>query len=507
MLSLFSPVGSDSRITGAFMAEKTDKRLSRAQQILVGFVAAYVLTFFWLARRSYDGMANSSSEISAANNLMWWMVQGHPYRSSLFEVSYLGIHTEFFWLVLAPIYWLMPGVSTLMFCQSLALGLTAVPVYLIVRRLWQNEVAGVLMGMAFSLLPPIASGNVNQVHPVPYIPVLLLTAAYFFLERRLGMFALFAGLACLVRENVSVGIVMFGVWAWAERRDWKWRLTPLLGGAAYFVIATKVVIPWALAGRQWHLTNYFSYLGTTPGEIVTTALTRPGLVVDHLLQGQNIQYFILLVQSMGWLLPFGHWAFLLGLPDLAGNLLSNNDGMKVLAWHYQFMASTGLFLGAIFTTKRVLDRLQKKYGGDSTPVVAAGFLVLSVSSWYLWFQPQQFHPLPYRDVLQRALDRVPPGKSVLAPYRLQGYVSGRKHFDRIGRYKKHPEYNLQFEFVIIDANERQYPPPITQEFFDTFARNPEYRPIFAESNVFVFQRLGGESDWKIPPPEVHSAEE
>jgi len=398
-------------------------------------------------------------------------------------------------------------VYTLMFCQSLALGLTAVPVYLIVRRLWNNELAGVLMGMAFTFVPSIAAGNVNQVQPVPYIPVLLLMAAYFFLEKRLGLFALFAGLACLVRENVSLGVCMFGVWAWAERRDWKWRLVPLLGGAAYFLVATKLIIPWALGGRQWHLTNYFSYLGSTPGEIIHAALTRPDLVIDHLLEEQNIRYFILLVQSMGWVLPFGHWAMLVGLPDLAGNLLSNNDGMKVLAWHYQFMTSPGLFLGAVFTTKRLLERLHKRFDGDSAPVVAAGFLVLCLSTWYLWFQPQQFRPLPYRDVLQRALAMVPPGKSVLAPYRLQGPISDREHFDRIGRYGKRPEYNAQFEYVILDANEGQFPPPITQEFFDSFHKNPNYRLIFAETNVFVFQRLGGESDWKIPPPEVHSAEE
>ena len=65
----------------------------------------------------------------------------------------------------------------------------------------------------------------------------------------------------------------------------------------------------------------------------------------------------------------------------------------------------------------------------------------------------------------------------------------------------------RFEYVILDANEQQFPPPITQEFFDSFHKNPNYRLIFAETNVFVFQRLGGESDWKIPPSEVHSAEE
>lgn len=477
--------------------------MTRAQKVLAVFITAYVLTFFLLAMRCYDGFGNSSSETSAANNLMWWMIHGHPYRFSLWgDLNYLSAHVELFYLFLTPIYAVAPSVYTLMFCQSLALGLTAVPVYLIVRRLWNNEVAGVLMGMAFTLVPSIASGNVNQVHPVPYVPVFLLSAYYYFLERRLRRFALFAGLACLVRENVSLGVCMFGVWAWAERRPWKWRLVPLLGGAAYFLFATKIIIPWGLQGRQWHLAKYFTYLGVTPAEIIHSALTHPGLVFAHLTEGENIQYFVLLVQAFGWVLPFGHWAVLVGLPDLAGNLISDNGGMKVLAWHYQFMVCPALFMGAVFTTKRVLDWLHKRFGGDSAPVVAGGFLVLSLAHWILWFQPQQFQPLPYHDTLEAALAIVPPDKSVLAPYRLQGNVSSREHFDMINRFMELPEYAAQFEYVILDANERQYPPPITQEFFNSFSRNPNYRLLFGQNNVFVFQRLGGESDWKIRTPDL-----
>jgi uncharacterized membrane protein len=473
-------------------------RLSRPQKVLAVFIAGYVLTFFLLAKRCYDCFGKTSHETSAANNILWWMIHGHPYRCSLFPgVSYLGIHAEFFWLALTPIYALVPRVYTLMFCQSLALGLTAVPVYLIVRRLWSNEVAGALMGMAFTFVPSIASGNLNQVHPVPYIPVFLLSAFYFFMERRLGLFALFAGLACLVRENVSLGVCMFGVWAWAEHRSWKWRLAPLLGGAAYFLFATKVVITWGLRGHPWHVTNYFSYLGHTPDEILHNALSQPGLVLAHLMEAENLQYLVLLVQPMGWVLPFGHWAALVAAPDLAGNLISDNGGAKVLAWHYQFMACTGLFMGATFTTKRILDRLHKRFGGDSSPIVAGGFLALCLAHWIIWFQPQEFRPLPYHDALEQALAMVPPDKSVLAPFRLQGNVSAREHFDKLVRFTEAPEYAAQFEYVILDANDRQYPPPITQEFFDSFSRNPKYRLLFSAKNVFVFQRLGGEPDWKI----------
>ena len=38
------------------------------------------------------------------------------------------------------------------------------------------------------------------------------------------------------------------------------------------------------------------------------------------------------------------FASLLMMAGLAGNLLSDNGGLKVIGWHYQFMTSTGLAL-------------------------------------------------------------------------------------------------------------------------------------------------------------------
>lgn len=470
----------------------------------MGIIVGYVLVFFLLARESFEALGYDSGEIGAANNLLWWVVHGRPFRLSVIgDLSYLGIHVELFWLLLTPIYALLPGPHTLLFLQTIALGLTALPVYLIVRWLWENERAAVLIGSAFLFFPSIAAGNLNQVHPVAYVPVLVVSAVYLFLRERWGWFLVFASLACLVRENVALGVSMFGIWAWVQRRPWKWRLIPLLGCGGYVLVAVGLIIPTALQGQPWRPGSYFSYLGATPGVIVLNAVTQPGLVLSHLFSGENIQYFVFLVQPLAWTIPFGHWAALLAAPDLALNLLSDNSGMKVVGWHYQFLTSTGLYIGALFTMKRIMDWLRKRGGdgGGGYPVLfATATLMFCLAHWFLWFQPQKFKAIPQREALLRAVAVVPPDKSVLVPDRLKGHVSSREHYDGINRFMgQQREYVAQFEYVILDANERQYPPIITREFFDTFRNNPKYQLVFAEQNVFVFQRLGGESDWKVQP--------
>jgi len=475
--------------------------LRRPQIALILLIASYVIVFFLLAKRAFDVFGGDSGEIGAVDNMMWWTSHGYPYRISFAgDLSNLAFHADFFSMALAPVYAIFPSPYTMIFLQSLGLGLAAVPVYLIVRHLWQDEAAAVLMAAAFLFLPSIVSGNLNQLHFITYAPVLLLFTAYFFVTRQFRKFIILALLACSVRENVALGIGMFGIWAWTERREWKWRLTPILGGAAYFLAATQLVIPWALHGHPWHLGKYFSYLGTAPVEIATTAITHPGLVIHHLLSGPNIQYFIFLVQPIAWLLPFGHPAALLALPDLAGNLLSDNDGLKVIGWHYQFMTSTGLFIGALCTMQRLLSRLQARPEWKGCAfLVAAGLAALCMSHWVFWWQPQTYRRLPQHAALVRALDVVGPDKSVIVPDRLKGHVSQRVHYDGINRFPTQTAYASQFEYVILDANERRYPPVITREFFDAFRTNLMYRIVFAEENVFVFQRLGSESDWHVQP--------
>jgi len=494
----------------AFMAENKENRvvllggrvrLTRPQAVLAVIVAAYVLGMFLLAKCQHDNFGFQSNETGAANNVLWNMLQGHPYRLAMIgDLNYLALHAEFFWLLLLPVYALFPGVSTLLFLQSAALGLTAVPIYLIVRRVWKDEVAGVLMGLAFLFMPAIASGNLNQIHPVPYLPVFILFAYYFFLEERLGPFLVFALLACFVRENAGLVVCMFGVLAWINRRGWKWRLVPFITGLGYFLLITQVVMAAAQQGREWHVAKYFTYLGATPGEIVKNALTQPGLVINHLLGGENIQYFVWLVQPLGWVLPFLGPAAIVALPDLAGNLLSDNGGLKVITWHYQFVTTSGLFVGAIFGAKRLLDRLQRHDGrANYAPVMGAGFACLCLAHWFLWFQPVRFQRLPHHDTLVKVIEFIPPTKSVLAPIRLTAHFSSREHFDCVDRWTKLPAYCAQYEYVILDANERQFPPPVTREFFDAFHKNPNYRLVFSEQNVFVFQRQGEESDWKVQP--------
>ena len=109
------------------MANNTTNRLPPYAKPLATLVGVYVLVFFYLAYRKYAFFGTDSGDLGYFDNMFWWTVKGRIFYSSELEYTNLGMHTAFQWAQLVPIYWLFPGVPTLIFMQTLFLGATATP--------------------------------------------------------------------------------------------------------------------------------------------------------------------------------------------------------------------------------------------------------------------------------------------------------------------------------------------------------------------------------------------
>ena len=265
------------------------KRLPGYAKSLGLLVGVYIIVFYWLACRRYDFFRTDTGDFALFNNMFWWTLHGRPFYASALGFSNFGIHSSLLWVQLLPIYWLFPGVKTLIFMQTVFLGICAVPMYLIAKQLLDDHRAALIFAAAFILFPSIVSQNVNQVEEPSFIAVYLLFAFYWFITQRFGLFMVFAFIACLGRENVPLAVAMFGVYAAVLRRGPKWIIAPVALGGIMFAVLTFVLMPWFRQGFHWHVMGMFSYLGKTPGEIVGNALAHPGLVLDHVLNAQNIQ--------------------------------------------------------------------------------------------------------------------------------------------------------------------------------------------------------------------------
>lgn len=478
-------------------------RMSRPARALVWLVAGYVAVFFSLAVRQWTCFGRDASLYAEYNNMFWWTLHGKPFFIGSYGLSNWGMHSSYFWSFLLPIYWLVPGINTLLFLQTCALAAAAIPLFLLARKVLDHEWAAVIAAGAFLLLPGVGSQNLAQIQEPSFQPVALLFTIYFFIERRFRAFAISAVVACLLRENVPVAVAMFGLWALREKRPWKWVLFPSAFAGVYLAVVMGWAMPAFRDGQPWHGVRYFDYLGETPGQIVGTVLSRPDVVLNHLFSQDVVTYFLFLTQPMGVLLPFLSPACIIAVPELLGNLLSGWSQVRVIPYHYNVLTSTGLFVGLLFTLRKIVNRLKARAPGNAyAPVLATVALALAASHWFLWLDWSRFRPVPHRDSLLRAIAVVPSDASVLVTSRMLAHVSNRPKWDNVdilwsksnrggagANYHADPNYGYSFDYAILDGNERAFNPPGSmQEIFATLYTNTNYRLIFNENNVVVFQR-------------------
>ena len=465
-----------------------------AERTLIILITVYALGFFCLAARCYNVFGRDTEALAQFNSMMWSTLHGRPFYLNCMAfpgqqqlLSNFAIHAAYFWVFLFPIYALAASPYTLLFLQSLFLGLAAVPAYRIARSLLHDDWAAVLLAMAFVLLPPVASQNLNQVQEPSFLPFFLLFAFYYFLQRRFVPFMIWALLSCLNRENVPLAIAMFGFWALCEKRPRQWFIGPAVLGTVYFLLVIYVTMPWFRKGEAWHVASQFANLGSGPVDIAQNIVTRPSVLFDVLCREGNTRYFIFLIQPLGWILPLATPAALVALPDLAANLLSGNGAFRVLAWHYNVLVSCALFVSTVKCLSWLGALQQKSWpGGRPNLVLAATILVLAVAHWFLWLQPSFFAELPQQASLQGAIWCVPSDASVLAPERLLAHFSSRAKFDSLDPLTTLPVYAKSFEYVVVDANERQYGRPLTKQILDPLFSSGEYELVFSQQNVFVF---------------------
>ena len=461
------------------------------------FLASYTLLFFWLAYRKFALCTDNSADTSIITHGIWATLHGQFFPDYTLEMCYFGDHASYVLLTLLPFYWLVPTVPTLLLFQSLFIAAAGIPMFLIARRVLANSSAAFYVMGAFLLFPSVASQHVNTLHDTQFIIVFLLWTFYFYQTEQFGFFALFATLSCLGKENVPLTVIVFGIYALLQRRHWKWVLTPLVLGAAAITTIFKLIMPLMRVGKPYRSFGYFGALGKSPGEIVETLLTKPGIFFGTIFSADRILFLIQLLQPLVIFLPFLSLAVIFVAPDLLVNLLVENSAPRVIPWHYNLTVAAFLFVAAIFSIQKVSAWLELRQG-KAPYAVGLGVLLLclSASQWVLWLNPNDYRQPPQYEALQEALAKVPENASVLVPQTTLAQVANRWNFSTIQhwifyRRPTDPQRIFDYQYVVIDRNERPGRwASVPEEVVRAFATSPNHELIYNNTNVVVFRRKG-----------------
>jgi uncharacterized membrane protein len=454
-------------------------------------VVGYVLLFWWLAWRKFEFCTAETGDAAVINHMFWTSLHGKFFWHFVIDRSYFAMHQEWLALLFWPLYALFPMPKTLFFVQTFCLGISAVPMFLIARRVLQDEWSALFAAVAVLFFPTVVSQNVNNMHSSPWVLPFLLGAFYFFHVQNFRWFVAFCVWAALGKENTPLTLLAFVPYALWLRRSRGWWIAPTLISVISLVLSFKVVGPYFARGWTYEALGYLSNLGSSWGEIFRSVFLNPPKLLAALFQPANGPFLLYLLQPAVWILPFLAPEILFVVPDLGTNLIAGNTGMKVIPWHYNVNVGGFLVLAAVFAIPRLQRWLQKRYGENVrlTPVVPALLAAMAIAHWPFWFSPAHYRPLPHYEAQVRARAIVPADASlIVGPNLILGPFSSRMKITANNLVNNNPEKMFEYDWAYFDMNYPWYVPPVPRETVMAFANNPDYELVFAEKNVFVFRR-------------------
>jgi uncharacterized membrane protein len=312
-------------------------------------VAMIMYSFLIVHKYLYFGYNDWDSAFYVQS--LWNLLHGRV-QSSIFGFHCFGSHAEFIDLFLVPVFVFFQHPVTFSIIEIFFFVLSACLLYrMIVDGL--GRWPAFLLTLAYLIFPPNFFALCHELNPEKLAPLLFLLAVFFFRKKELLYFYISLLLLSLVKENMPLIVLMFGLWGLAARdRDKvKWGVVPVLFALFYFIVVVKLVIPYFRDMEHHSLWGRFKDLGTTPQEIIANAF-RFETWVRVLSTPLNINYIfslfgILLVPAL--LSPS---LILLIAPILAYHLLSSYALEKTIFFYYGMALTPAIFLAAAQTLSK-----------------------------------------------------------------------------------------------------------------------------------------------------------
>lgn len=182
---------------------------------LISAVAIYTLVFSYITIIRYLSLHASAYDLGIYNQALFTAVRSGKFFFYTADLpanpagSIFGTHFLPVLFLLLPVYWVFPRVETLLVAQSFVLALSAVPLYLLGRRLRSKRTA-LLFSVLYLSSPLIQSPNWADFHPEAFIPLGLLTAIYAMHSKRWGFY--FAGVL-LALSSLEFASVITGLYS------------------------------------------------------------------------------------------------------------------------------------------------------------------------------------------------------------------------------------------------------------------------------------------------------
>lgn len=404
--------------------------------ILLFMVLFYVFILGGLSINYHNDFGTSAFDLGVQDQGVWLISRlRFPFFNTVRGLNLFGDHVTFIHILIAPLYWFWNDVRAILLLQAAALATGAIPIYLIAREKLKSNLIPLAFAFSYLTYPALHYLNLENFHPDAFAVPLLLFAFYFAIKRRYYLYSIFAFLTLLTKEEISLTVFALGIYV-AVFHNRKFGVLTSVIAILYFIFAIQVVLPYFNAfGYFRGLYGYsvFGKLGSTPEQIIGTAISKPDVLYDQLFSDMNKNYVFNLLAPVGFISILGLPVLFISLPVILMNTLSGYYYTHFINYHYTAAIIPFIFLSAIYG----ISMLNRQY----LRIIAITIMLASSITANYYISPFDTslknmdrtinsiinHPEYGRvNTINRAISIIPENASVSASYTIVPHLTHRE---------------------------------------------------------------------------------
>jgi len=460
--------------------------------------AIYTLIFSAIGLMKYHNFGYNALDLGIINQVFYNSSLGNFFAASIQPPTYLGDHFSPIIFIFLPLYRLCSAPPLLLILQTVTLAACAWPIYLIAKKVLGKSWA-VIVVAAWLLNPFVQNINLFEFSFLPFAVFFIFWIFYFYQQKKFRAFLLFCFLAMLVREDVALVILGFGLLAMLDKKNWRWWLLPILGGITYFIFAVKFSGALSPSGNYKFLL-YYAWLGNSIPEILKNAALHPWLILFKLFSlGSWVVAFSLLLPTV--FLPLFKPKYLIISALIYLQLATGTtwQGLAIILYtQYVNLLLPGIIIAAIYGAKELenfkpkLEPIKLIFAEKNFLRFLAGLTIIYAAIFFGPLSSAAFTLMkngwawPGTQNKWALLNLIPPQAPIAASYAFLGPLSGRRDIASLNYAFLGKQQFMYTDYIL---------PPQTQYLAVDFNDLITYQLQYGMNPMYKNQYLTGRRNW------------
>ena len=440
-------------------------------------------------------------------------------------MNYLSVHFVPLIYALAIPFKIWPYGETIIILNLLLMMSAVIPMYKLTLTYHHNKRFALFVVVLLLLSPTFQYLVLYEFGMLRFsIPIILWMLCFWQKKKMLGYY-LFVLLAVLVREEVGLTIMMFGIYLILIEKQYRTGLITALIGVGAFAVITQMVMPALRGGGYQHIAvSLFSVFGNSISEIIINVITNPVLVLKVVFQPIKLanvfMYFLPLL-----FIPFLAPSILIAiLANFGVGLLSTSITHSSYMLYYLSPSIPFIFYGFIKGWPKFLSmlktfpvsgyRIRQANNIDSTAMAAVlsallianiffGPSPISLQFWFKNLRPapfktQDFHYSMYNitdhhRISDEFCDLIPESAIVSAPHFLHSRLF-KKRGTMIFPQLESSDGAVKAQYVLFDKTnnglKNKSPSFFAQPDFDLVEKDTEkWKLVKSKDGYYLYENI------------------